>query len=265
MPSFAYQKELIDIWLEAFRRTPLLMNFDEQQALTYGTEHGAGWRLDCLGDMRTSSTNAYFPAEMLEIYPQQIVRAGIQDVWQRKPVSLEVCYTVAGWQEKGYDVDYILDQALRWHVSTVNIKSSPIPAEWKERFDSFQKKIGYRFILRRLEYPKTVNAGSMMLIHMWWLNAGVAPIYKEFPLAIELRSSKTAVVIRVPVDVRKWLPGDAVFDGTLYVPENLPEDSYDVRVAMLDPRTDRPAIRFGNEGRQEDGWYRMGSLTVKGK
>jgi len=41
-------------------------------------------------------TNAYFPAEMLEIYPQQIVRAGIQDVWQRKPVSLEVCYTVAG-------------------------------------------------------------------------------------------------------------------------------------------------------------------------
>jgi hypothetical protein len=105
----------------------------------------------------------------------------------------------------------------------------------------------------------------MMQIHMWWLNAGVAPIYKEFPLAIELRSSKTAVVIRVPVDVRKWLPGDAVFDGTLYVPENLPEDSYDVGVAMLDPRTDRPAIRFGNEGRQQDGWYSVGSLAVKGK
>src|SRR6266852_5398331 len=142
--------------------------------------------------------------------------------------------------EKGYDVDYILDQALRWHVSTVNIKSSPIPAEWKERFDIFQKKIGYRFILRRLEFPKTVNAGSMMLIHMWWLNAGVAPIYKEFPLAIEMRSPKTATITRVPVDVRKWLPGDAVFDGTLYVPGNLPEDSYDFRVAMLDPRTNNP-------------------------
>ncbi len=263
MPAFAYQKELIDIWLEAFRRTPLLMNFDEQQALTYGTEHGAGWRLDCLGDMRTSSTNPYFPAEMLEIYPQQVVRAGIQDVWQRKPVSLEVCYTVAGWKEKGYDVDYILEQALRWHVSTVNIKSAPIPAEWKDRFEIFQTKIGYRFILRRLEYPKVVNAGTMMLIHMWWLNAGVAPIYKEYSLAIELRSPKTAAIIRVPVDVRKWLPGDAVFDGTLYVPENLAEGTYDFRVAMLDPRTDQPTIRFGNEGRQDDGWYAMGSLTVK--
>jgi hypothetical protein len=191
------------------------------------------------------------------------VRAGIQDVWQRKPVSLEVCYTVAGWKEKGYDVDYILDQALRWHVSTVNIKSSPIPAEWKERFDTFQKKIGYRFILRRLEYPKTANAGSMMLIHMWWLNAGVAPIYREFSLAIQLRSSKATAIIRVPVDVRKWVPGDAVFDGTLYLPENLPEDTYDFRVGMLDPRTDQPAIQFGNEGRQDDGWYSMGALTVK--
>jgi len=263
MPAFAYQKELIDIWLEAFQRTPLLMNFDEPHALTYGTEHGAGWRLDCLGDMRANSDNEYFPAEMLEVYPQQVVRAGIQDVWQRSPVSLETCFTVAGWKEKGYDLDYILDQALRWHVSSVNIKSAPIPSEWKSQFESFQKKMGYRFILRRLEYPKVVDAGSMMPIHMWWLNAGVAPIYREFSLAVELRSSKTATVIRIPVDVRKWLPGDAVFDGTVYVPENLAEGTYDFRVAMLDPRTAQPAIRFAIEGRQDEGWYGMGPVTVK--
>ncbi|HEV2194593.1 MAG TPA: DUF4832 domain-containing protein [Candidatus Acidoferrum sp.] len=263
MPAFSFQKQLIDIWLEAFPRTTLLMNFDEQQALTYGTEHGAGWRLDCWGDMRTSSTNPYFPAEMLEIYPQQIVRAGILNVWQRSPVSLETCYTVPGWKERGYDLDYILEQALRWHVSTVNIKSAPIPSEWKAAFDAFQKKIGYRFNLRRLEYSKVVAPGTMMPVHMWWLNEGVAPIYKEFTLAMELRSANMAAVISVPVDIRKWLPGDAVYDGTLYVPDNLAEGNYEVRVAMLDPRTSKPAIRFAVEGRQEDGWYAMGSLTVK--
>jgi len=67
----------------------------------------------------------------------------------------------------------------------------------------------------------------------------------------------------VPVDIRKWLPGDAVYDGTLYVPENLSEGNYDVRIAMLDPRTGKPAIRLAVEGRQEDGWYAMGSLMVK--
>ena len=263
MPPFPYQKQLIDIWIEAFPRTTLLMNFDEQQALTYGTEHGAGWRLDCWGDMRTSSTNPYFPAEMLEIYPQQILRAGIQNVWQRSPVSLETCYTVPGWKERGYDLDYILEQGLRWHVSTVNIKSAPIPSEWKAQFDAFQKKIGYRFNLRRLEYSKVVASGTMMPVHMWWLNEGVAPIYKEYTLAVELRSPKMAAVIPVQVDIRKWLPGDAVYDGTLYVPENLPEGNYDVLIAMLDPKTGKPAIRLAVEGRQEDGWYAMGSLTVK--
>ena len=263
MPAFEYQKELIDIWLEAFRRTPLLMNFDEERALAYGTQHGAGWRLDCLGDMRTNSDNEYFPAEMLEVYPQQVVRAGIEEVWRRSPVSLETCFTVAGWKEKGYDLDYILEQALRWHVSSVNIKSAPIPGEWNAPFQSFQKKIGYRFILRRFEYPQTVSAGSMMPVHMWWLNAGVAPTYREFSLAVELRSSKSAAIMGVPVDTRKWLPGDAVFDGTLYVPENLTAGTYDVRIAMLDPRTGQPAIRLAIEGRQDDGWYGMGSLTVK--
>jgi hypothetical protein len=263
MPAFSYQKELVDIWLQAFQRTPLLMNFDEEQALAYGTKKGAGWRLDCLGDMRTNSDNEYFPAEMLEIYPQQVVRAGIEEVWQRKPVSLETCFTVAGWKEKGYDVDYILEQALRWHVSSVNIKSAPIPPEWRSQFENFQKRMGYRFILRRFEYPKAVNAGSMMPIHMWWLNGGVAPIYREFTLAVELRSSKSATIIRVPVDVRKWLPGDAVFDGTVYVPEDLTAGTYEVRIAMLDPRTGQPAVRFAIEGRQDDGWYGMGSLTVR--
>src|SRR5207244_12761559 len=57
MPAFQHQKALIDIWLDAFKRTPLLMNFDQQEALTYGTERGAGWRLDCLGDMRSNPVN----------------------------------------------------------------------------------------------------------------------------------------------------------------------------------------------------------------
>jgi hypothetical protein len=263
MPAFVHQKALIDIWLEAFKHTLLLMNFDEPHALAYGTQQGAGWRLDCWGDMRVSSNDPYFPAEMLEIYPQQIVRSGIQNVWQRSPVSLETCYTVPGWKERGYDLDYILAQGLRWHVSTANIKSAPIPTEWKTKFDELQKKMGYRFILRRLEYSKVVKPGTIMPVHMWWLNAGVAPVYSEYVLAMELRSSQGSAIIHIPVDVRKWLPGDAVFDGSVYLPEDLEDGSYDVRIAMLDPRTGKPAIRFAIEGRQHDGWYSAGSLTVK--
>lgn len=263
MPAFEVQKKLVDIWLEAFKHTPLLMNFDEEKSLAYATQSGAGWRLDCWGDMRTSSDDPFFLAEMLDVYPQQIVRAGIQNVWQRSPVSLESCWVPGYWMKQGWDVNYIMDQALRWHVSSVNIKSSAIPPEWRKTFDEFQKKMGYRFILRRLEYPNIVHAGTMEPLHMWWLNAGVAPVYRSYDLALEVQSAVTHVEIKLPVDIRKWLPGDAVFDGTVYIPETLKSGSYRLRVALLDPRTGKPAIKLAIEGLQSDGWYDLAPVEVR--
>ena len=257
MPPFSAQQPLIDIWFKSFPKTTLLMNFDEPQALAYGTKHGAGWRLDCLGDMRAKSP------EMLDIYPQQVVRTGIQDVWQHAPVSLETCGTPSTWKRDGFDVTYILAQALRWHISSLNVKSSPIPAEWKNQFEDFERHMGYRFILRRLEYPAAAKPGTSMPISMWWLNAGVAPIYKEYWLDVELQSGEKTTVLRIPADLTKWLPGDAVVDKSLFIPEDLPPGTYHFRVALLDPKTSRPAVLLAIKGRQSDGWYDLGSVEVK--
>jgi hypothetical protein len=160
-------------------------------------------------------------------------------------------------------VDYILAQALRWHVSSLNVKSSAIPAEWKGKFDEFQKRMGYRLILRRLEYPRRARAGRMMPVHMWWHNAGVAPPYGEYDLALQFQSEGAGEVLVLPVDVRKWLPGDAVYDGTVFVPAALKPGTYRVRVALLDPRTRRPAIRLAIRGRADDGWYDLGAVEVE--
>jgi hypothetical protein len=265
LPPFPSHKVLIDIWVEAFRHTPLLMNFDEEKALAYGTQQGAGWRLDCLGDMRSQYWESWHRkwSHMLDFYPLQVVRAGIQDVWQRSPVSLETCWVPEYWFKQGWDVNYILSQALRWHVTSLNVKSTSIPAEWNKHFEGFQKKMGYRFILRRLEYPRTVKAGRMMPVHMWWLNAGVAPVYRPYGLALQLRSANASAVIRTDAEVRKWLPGDAVFDGSVYVPETLPPGTYRARIALLDPRTEQPAIRLAIEGRQADGWCDLGEISVE--
>jgi len=257
MPVFTYQKALIDIYLNAFERTPLLSPFDQQQALAYGTTHGAGWSLFCWGDMGKPWAD-----DILDIYPEQIVRAGVQDVWQRRPVFLESCGVAGSWLKYGYDVSYILNQALRWHVSVVNIKSSPIPAQWKRRFEDFERKMGYRFVLRRLQYPRSVTPGEMMPVHMWFLNAGVAPVYRNYILAVQLYSSSGNAVIRTAADVRTWLPGDSVFDGTLYVPATLKAGKYQFRIGLLDPRSERPAIRLAIAGRDPDGWYDLGTVDV---
>lgn len=255
MPAFPHQKALIDLWFEAFPSTPLLMNFDEPEALHYGTAKGAGWRFDCLGDMRKNWS------EMLDFYPMQIVRAGVGDVWQRSPVSFETCGVPESWKRQGSDVNYILSEALRWHVSSLNVKSSAIPPEWKPAFDDFQKRMGYRFEPRRVEYPAMVRAGSDALFRMWWVNAGAAPAYRPYILALGFEGSAGSAV-ELPVDIRKWLPGDALVEERVAVPK-LPPGKYRLRTALLDPRTHKPAIALGVAGRTADGWYDLGEISVE--
>lgn len=256
MPDFDVQRKLIDVYLKAFRKTPLLMNFDQPEALKYGTSHGAGWRFDCLGDMRPGW------AEMFDSYPQQIARTGIQDVWKNAAVSMETCGVPESWFRHGYDVKYILNEALRWHVSTVNVKSSAIPKPWKSDFEDFERRMGYRFALREAEWEDEVPAGHPIGLSTWWVNEGVAPIYRPFVLAFRFGSPEHSAVVRTDADIRKWLPGDAVFEDPVFVPDDLPPGDYQLGVALLDPITLQPAIRLAFEGREADGWYRLGKIHV---
>lgn len=257
-PSPATQKALIDVYFNVFRRTPLLVNIDVLDSLKYGVERGAGWRLDCWGDMGRAGRNF---AHMLDRYPQFI--SHVPEGWRRNPVSLETCGVPGSWKNAGWDLDYILEQALRWHATSINIKSSAIPADWKAKFGEFQKKIGYRFVLRRLEYPAAVRAGRMMPVSMWWYNAGVAPVYRDYVMALQFKSESSSATVPASAEVRKWLPGDAVFENTLYVPDNLKAGVYRLRVALLDPRTLEPAIKLAIKGLQPDGWYDLGAITVE--
>jgi len=151
---------------------------------------------------------------------------------------------------------------LRWHVSTINVKSSAIPKAWRSEFEDFERKMGYRFALRRAEWQDQVCAGGALHLKTWWVNEGVAPVYRPFVLAFRLSSTGHSAVIRTDADVRRWIPGDAVFEDPVFVPEDLPAADYEVSVALLDPVTLEPRIRLAIEGRGADGWYPLGTVHV---
>jgi hypothetical protein len=109
--------------------------------------------------------------------------------------------------------------------------------------------MGYRFVLRRLEYPKAVKAGHMMPVKMWWFNAGVAPVYHDYSLDLEFRSADARGAVHTFADIRKWLPGDSIYESTLHVPEILRPGKYRLSSA----RPEAAATSSGIEGR-EAGW-----------
>ena len=103
----------------------------------------------------------------------------------------------------------------------------------------------------------------MMPIQSWWFNAGVSPVYYDYTLAFQMDSPEGSAVLTTSADVRQWLPGDAVFDSTLFVPHTLKPGKYRLRVALLDPRTHTPAIQLAIQGRKSDGWYDLGELRIQ--
>jgi len=84
------------------------------------------------------------------------------------------------------------------------------------------------------------------------------PVYRNYVLALSIGDA----VIPLEADVRQWLPGDSVYENTVAVPRELKPGKYRVRVALLDPATRKPAIKLAIAGRQDDGWYDLGEITV---
>ncbi len=123
------REALVDCYLEAFPRTPLIMLLTDEKTNRYGlSKRDVGWRVDCLGDMGGFSSNW---SHMNDYYPQAIINFGMRDAWKKAPVSLEVCWVIQHWKDQGWDIDYIIDQSLKWHISSFNAKSSPVPEQWR--------------------------------------------------------------------------------------------------------------------------------------
>jgi hypothetical protein len=283
------RKALLDAYLESFHRTRLLLqplNGDAPDpaflveglpiAASWpdGRTNGSGpqmrhlgWRFDCLGDLGFWKNRVHDWAHMFDVYPEQIIESGMEDAWRKGPVSLEICGTFRSWRDKqGYgekEVRYIFDQALKWHVSSFNAKSSPVPPEWKPLVDEWLRKMGYRLALRKLTYPARVPPGGVLPIKTWWENQGVAPCYEDFALALRLVGATRSVVRLTDASVPSWLPGDSLYDGRVFLPGDAPEGVYELQVGLVDRRTGEPRVRLAIEGRTPEGWYAMGKISVE--
>jgi hypothetical protein len=199
---------------------------------------------------------------MTDVYPEAIVHLGLADAWKTAPVTMEVCWVMQYWKDKGWNPDYIMDQAIKWHISSFNAKSSPVPAHWKPLVDRWLNRMGYRFVLRRFTYNSAVDSSRKLQFTSWWENKGDAPAYRSYRLALRLRHGDTSRVLVTDADIRSWLPGDSLFDDSVFIPADLPDGAYNLDLALLDPAADQPKIKLAISGIEPDGWYPLGTIQL---
>lgn len=264
-------RKLTDIYLEAFQRTTLLSMLGTP-GCAYAAKVGAetkrnfGWRADCIGDLRLGNSPDV-PARLswnhtYDAYPKEIQQCGLKDAWKTAPVTMETCGNVATWVLHSYDIDRIIEEGYKYHTSVFMPKNVFYPEKVLDRLTAFDRKIGYRFVLRQALLPIEVKAGARMSVEMFTDNVGVAPIYRPYKLALRFKQGKTAHVVRFEQDLRTWLPGHNWFSEELTVPQALERGDTKVALGIVD-ETNQPRVWFAIDEKLDEGWHPLTGVDVK--
>lgn len=261
---------LVDAYTNNFTKTPLIALLMDEKTNKYAQAQGngnVGWRVDCIGDLGFWAKDQNGWTHMYDFYPQAIIEYGTQDAWKTAPISLEICGTFLRWRDQEKynleQVKYIFDETLKWHMSSFNAKSSPVPPEYEPLVKEWLNKMGYRFVLRRFTYPEKASRNGQLSFTSWWENKGVAPCYEDFPMAIRLKNKNGERIFLTRAHIPKWLPGDNVYNDAIFIPMDMKPGEYEVQLALVDRASRKPAVLLAIEGKDDDGWYGMGKVTVE--
>ncbi len=272
--------KVVDAYLAAFKKTPLVMLVGGGDCLKYACAHGTGWRADCLGDMGGFSRSW---CHMLHAYPVEV--AQVPDTWKTAPIAWETCWDMRKWVNEGWSLRYIFNYALACQASVINNKSAPLPsrADVRPEIERFLRRLGYRLVLKELKHPAQVRVGGKLELSMKWQNTGSAPCYKPYRVAYRLTNGNGfSKSFASAVTVNRWLPGSielftpeffnepkdlppgAAVDvaDTIAIPDSAPAGQYTVSVAIVEGEAAAPIVRLGIKGRAEDGWYPLSKIQV---
>jgi hypothetical protein len=282
LPALDNRMKVVDAYLAAFKKTPLLMLIGGKECLAYAAHQGTGWRADCLGDMGGFSRSW---SHMRLGYPVWIVESGIQDTWKTAPVAWETCWDMRKWINERWSLRFIFNYALACHASYINNKSAPLAQgeDVRQELERFLRRLGYRLVLTELKHPAKAQPGAKLEVAMKWQNTGSAPCYKPYRVAYRLSNkSGYSKMFVSTITVNHWLPGSIEMFTQEFFKEpkdlppgevnsvtdaiNLPRDLgpglYSLSIGVVETATGLPVVRLGIKERAADGWYPLSKITV---
>jgi hypothetical protein len=266
----ATARRLTHIYLRGFSKTQLLSMLGTPGCAyaakkTRGTSRHIGFRADCIGDLRVKY-GAGVPPELcwnhtFDAYPSSITLCSVKDAWMTAPVTMETCGNVATWFMDGYDFDTIIREGYRYHMSVFMPKNVFYPRAVMHKMVEFDKKIGYRFVLRQLLMPLESEPGKRIQLKFFIDNVGCAPIYRPYRLAVRFRQGARSKAVCLKADIRKWMPGHTYFGESIVVPRGLAKGEAKIDLVIVDDR-EQPKVSFAIQGKTADGWHPMTSMDV---
>jgi hypothetical protein len=195
----------------------------------------------------------------------------ITNRWKAAPIVTEFW----GSYSPGTDLTLANSQEPAYHVSMVsngnyNVSTwSALSPTEQANFLQTGKTAGYRLTLRAVTLPAQISGGVPFTLTSQWSNDGIAPVYEPWNVSWQLRSTGTPTQIawqsNSTLNLTSLLPtngSSSTVNDILQLPNNLPSGSYQLSVQVLDPSKYRAPLALAIQGRQSDGSYLLGTVTV---
>jgi hypothetical protein len=253
----AVRKQIVDMYLGAFPRTPLVFMSDDAEVLPYALQHGTGFRRDGVG-------SEWHEKNWIGSKKYAAV-TGMADAWKKAPVVFEWFLDYAYMQSRGWSFDAAVNFMLTNHVTLINDNLGSVPPEAMPQLEKLARLAGYRFVLRELTHASAAKRGLSLDVKMKWANVGVGKLYRPFKLRLTLldASGQPVAVADAKADPRDWLPGDHDIAESLSVPAALPAGRYTLAIALVDPTGQRNPLRLAIDAPEQAGRYIVSKVTVE--
>jgi len=260
-------EKITSTYMEAHKKT-LLLAMSEEYKMEVGVKRGSGWRCDCFGDLLVRPAPEEVPEHlrwnhMYDLYPMAVCECKAQNAWMKGPVVFESCAVPMSWYQRKYDLDFIIEQGLKYHCTVLMPKYTALPEPWMDKLRKFSNDIGYRFVVRQFQCDGAAVRGVPFEYMAWIENVGVAPIYRRYDFALRFVQGKRSRVCRAKANILKWLPGDAFLRERAAVPKTFERGRVEVFAGVVERGGGAPKVRLANEDNDAEGWLHLLTLDVE--
>ena len=251
------RKKIVDLYRNAFRKTPLVFMSDDAEVLYYAISLGAGFRRD--GVASPWHEENWIGSEKY---------AGVQgmaDVWKHAPVVFEWFGDYDYIQSKNWSFERAVDFMLNNHVSLINDNIGKVPPAAMPQLEKLARLAGARFVLREISHEGTVGSGGRLNLRMKWSNAGTGVLHRPFRLRLMLLDAEgnPAAGVDGRSDPRAWLPGDFDLTESLPLPSGLKAGDYKLALELVEPGALKPRFKLAIDAPEKDGVYEIGKVAVE--
>jgi hypothetical protein len=251
------RQQIVDLYLRAFRKTPLVFMSDDAEVLNYALARGTGFRRDGVG-------SPWHEENWIGSKKYAGV-TGMADTWKRAPIVFEWFGDYAYLQSRQWSFDAAVNFMLRNHVTLINDNVGRVPPEAMPQLEKLARLAGARFVLRELTHEHTIPRGEPLNLQMKWANVGVGKLYHPYALRLFLLDSAGQPVLTsdAKADPCDWLPGEHNLTESLLVPQALAVGEYTLALTLVDPSGQRPPFRLAVSAPEKEGRYHLSQVDVK--